>query len=81
MIGSMHFMDPYNMDLERLQHCEIHYTAPDGRIIPFCAQNSIHRPNVEKQFSMSFEQWRESKKRLTEVEKNSLSGKPALVED
>jgi len=42
-IGIMHFQDPYNMDLERLQRCGIHYILPDGRIIPFCSHNTVHR--------------------------------------
>ena len=42
-IGAMHFQDLYNMDLERLQRCAIHYSLPDGRIIPFCAYNTVHR--------------------------------------
>ncbi|MHA2394962.1 MAG: tetraether lipid synthase Tes [Promethearchaeota archaeon] len=50
-IGAMHFMDSYNFDLERLQHCVIHYAVPDGRIIPFCAMNTIHRNSIEKKFS------------------------------
>ena len=53
MIGSMHFMDPYNFDLQRVQRCCIHYAVPDGRIIPFCTMNSIHRPSVEKKFSLT----------------------------
>lgn len=51
MIGSMHFMDPYNFDLERVQRCVIHYATPDGRLIPFCTMNNIHRAGVEKKFS------------------------------
>lgn len=50
-IGSMHFMDPYNFDLERVQRCVIHYATPDGRIIPFCTMNNIHREEIEKKFS------------------------------
>ncbi|MCD6557653.1 MAG: radical SAM protein [Candidatus Aenigmarchaeota archaeon] len=50
-IGSMHFMDPYNFDTQRVERCCIHYATPDGRIIPFCAYNSIHRQNVEKKFA------------------------------
>ena len=50
-IGAMHFMDPYNFDLERVKRCGIHYATPDGRIIPFCAYNAIHRSLVEKKFS------------------------------
>ncbi len=42
-IGIMHFQDLYNMDLERLERCAIHYALPDGRLIPFCSYNSIHR--------------------------------------
>ena len=53
MIGAMHFMDPYNFDLERVRSCGIHYGVPDGRIIPFCTMNSIHREQVEKKFSKS----------------------------
>jgi len=42
-LGIMHFQDLYNMDLERLQRCGIHYILPDGRIIPFCSYNTVHR--------------------------------------
>ncbi len=42
-IGTMHFQDPYNIDLERLQRCGIHYALPDGRIIPFCSYNIVYR--------------------------------------
>ena len=42
-IGSMHFMDPYNFDCARVRKCAIHYGLPDGRIVPFCSYNNIHR--------------------------------------
>lgn len=51
LIGAMHFMDLYNMDLERIERCGVHYATPDGGIIPFCAYNTIHRVEVEKKFS------------------------------
>ena len=51
MIGAMHFMDPYNFDLERVERCGIHYAVPDGRIIPFCTMNTLHREKIEKQFA------------------------------
>jgi uncharacterized radical SAM superfamily Fe-S cluster-containing enzyme len=50
-LGAMHFQDAYNMDLQRLQRCGVHYATPDGRIIPFCSYNTIHRKAVEDQFS------------------------------
>ena len=55
MIGAMHFMDPYNFDLERVQRCGIHYAVPDGRIIPFCTMNSLHREKIEKQFAKTLQ--------------------------
>jgi uncharacterized radical SAM superfamily Fe-S cluster-containing enzyme len=51
MIGAMHFMDPYNFDLERVERCGIHYAVPDGRIIPFCTMNTLHRQKIERQFA------------------------------
>lgn len=58
LISSMHFMDPYNFDLERIQRCCIHYGVPDGRIIPFCTMNSIHRQKVEEQLGIPLKEWR-----------------------
>jgi uncharacterized radical SAM superfamily Fe-S cluster-containing enzyme len=57
MVGMMHFQDPYNFDLERLERCGIHYATPDGRIIPFCAMNTLYRPLIEKQFSIPLKEW------------------------
>lgn len=50
MIGAMHFMDPYNFDLGRVERCGIHYAVPDGRIIPFCTMNTLHRRSIESKF-------------------------------
>jgi len=52
-IGSMHFQDAYNFDLGRVERYGIHYATPDGRIIPFRSYKAIHRPSVEKAFSVS----------------------------
>ena len=62
MVSAMHFMDPYNFDLERVNRCCIHYAVPDGRIIPFCTMNSIHRPKIEKVLGTSIEEWRRKHK-------------------
>ncbi len=45
----MHFMDGYNYDVERVSRCGVHYSAPDGRLYPFCSYNSgpTHRTRVE----------------------------------
>jgi uncharacterized radical SAM superfamily Fe-S cluster-containing enzyme len=39
-VTGMHFMDRYNYDLERVSRCGVHYSAPDGKIYPFCTYNS-----------------------------------------
>ncbi len=57
MIGIMHFQDVWNIDIDRVQKCAIHYATPDGKVRCFCTYNSIHRPNVEKQFSTSIAEW------------------------
>jgi uncharacterized radical SAM superfamily Fe-S cluster-containing enzyme len=56
-LGTMHFQDLYNIDLERVQRCGIHYATPDGRVIPFCSYNSLHREEVERKFSVPLEEW------------------------
>ncbi|MFA6148353.1 MAG: radical SAM protein [bacterium] len=51
----MHFMDAYNYDIERVSRCGVHYSAPDGRIYPFCTYNSgpVHRHRVENAVASS----------------------------
>lgn len=53
-IGTMHFMDNYNYDINRVNRCCIHYATPDGRIIPFCSYNSgpIWREQVWKEHAL-----------------------------
>ncbi|MDY6985701.1 MAG: radical SAM protein, partial [Candidatus Thermoplasmatota archaeon] len=60
-IGAMHFQDMYNYDIERVMRCQIHYAAPDGRIIPFCAYNAgpEFRDEIEKKFSVPLEEWKQ----------------------
>jgi uncharacterized radical SAM superfamily Fe-S cluster-containing enzyme len=62
LLSSMHFMDPYNFDLERVQRCCIHYAVPDGRIIPFCTMNSLHREAIEKKFGVPLKEWQRKHK-------------------
>jgi 7,8-dihydro-6-hydroxymethylpterin dimethyltransferase len=51
-VGCMHFMDPYNFDLERVERCCIHYATPDLRLIPFCSYNIFHRASVEEKYAI-----------------------------
>jgi len=55
MIGSMHFQDPHNMDLERVRRCLVHYGYVDSegkvRQVPFCTMNAIHRERIEEEIA------------------------------
>lgn len=61
LISCMHFMDPFNFDEDRVKKCVIHYAVPDGRIIPFCIMNSMHRQEIEDEFSVPFKSNEKSK--------------------
>ena len=52
LVGLMHFQDLYNFDINRVNHCLVHYgyidPATDSvRQVPFCAMNAIHRERIE----------------------------------
>lgn len=59
-IGMMHFMDPYNYDINRIQRCDIHYVTPDGRIIPFCTYNvmpKLYRDRMNRLYSIPISEY------------------------
>jgi hypothetical protein len=79
MVGMMHFQDAYNFDLERVQFCDVNYSVPDGRIVPFCTMNTIHRARIEKKFAKTFDEWR-AEHHPSQVEEDSIS-KPYSTEE
>jgi 7,8-dihydro-6-hydroxymethylpterin dimethyltransferase len=42
------FMDEYDFELSRIRKCCTHYALPDGRLIPGCAYNNVHRMKDER---------------------------------
>lgn len=62
LLAAMHFQDKYNFELDRVQHCVIHYAAPDGRFYPFCTWNSgpCHRYAVEEKYSRPLKKEKDS---------------------
>jgi hypothetical protein len=59
-LGMMHFQDEYNYDIKRVEKCEVHYTLPDGRVIPFCTFNVIpelYRDKAQRQFAIPGKEW------------------------
>jgi uncharacterized radical SAM superfamily Fe-S cluster-containing enzyme len=38
------FMDAWNFDVRSAKKCCVHHILPDGKIMPFCSYNTLHRP-------------------------------------
>ena len=72
-LGAMHFQDLYNLDLERVEHCGIHYATPDGRIIPFCTYNNFHREGVEARYSKQYRKDMEFEKKPLDVQEREAA--------
>lgn len=49
MIVVQDFQDPYTLDVQKLRKCCVSEIIPDGRLIPFCAYNSVgYREQVRR---------------------------------
>ena len=54
MIVIQDFQDPYTLNVKQLMKCCVEEITPDGRLIPFCAYNSVgYREQVRAQLSGS----------------------------
>lgn len=52
MIVTQDFQDPYTLNVKQLMKCCVEEITPDGRLIPFCAYNSVgYREQVRQQMS------------------------------
>jgi 7,8-dihydro-6-hydroxymethylpterin dimethyltransferase len=52
MVVVQDFQDPYTLDVEKLRKCCVSEIVPDGRLIPFCAYNSVgYREQVRLELS------------------------------
>jgi uncharacterized radical SAM superfamily Fe-S cluster-containing enzyme len=52
MVVIQDFQDPYTLDVEKLRKCCVSEVVPDGRLIPFCAYNSVgYREQVRLEMS------------------------------
>ncbi len=52
MIVIQDFQDPYTLNVKQLMKCCVEEITPDGRLIPFCAYNSVgYREQVRAQLS------------------------------
>ncbi len=58
-LGSMWFQDAWNISMDRLSKCVIHYTTPEG-VVPFCTYNGLNvGQDIRKKHSKSIEEWEE----------------------
>ena len=56
-IGSMWFQDAFNLNVDRLQRCVIHYTTLEG-IVPFCSYNGIGiGDKIRDKHSIPIKEW------------------------
>lgn len=56
-VGSMWFQDAFNLNVDRLQRCVIHYSTLEG-IVPFCAYNGLGiGDKIREKYSISIKQW------------------------
>jgi uncharacterized radical SAM superfamily Fe-S cluster-containing enzyme len=56
-VGSMWFQDAFNLNIDRLKRCVIHYSTLEG-IIPFCAYNGLgYGDEIRKKHSISIKEW------------------------
>ncbi|MGH2985858.1 MAG: radical SAM protein [Solirubrobacterales bacterium] len=52
MVVIQDFQDPYTLDVSKLKKCCVAEITPDGRLIPFCAYNSVgYREQVRLEMS------------------------------
>ncbi|UCD20809.1 MAG: radical SAM protein [archaeon] len=75
-VASMHFLDNYNYEIDRVRRCGIYFPSPEGRLYSFCTYNvgPYYRAYVEKKFSIPLKEW--IKKRTKEgVTKGFYEGK------
>jgi len=52
MINTRDFMDPWTFNVKNVMKCCVEFIVPDGRMIPFCAYNSVgYREQVSQQLT------------------------------
>lgn len=58
-VGSMWFQDAWNLNIDRLKRCVIHYTTFEG-MVPFCSYNGLgYGEKIRKKHSIPIKEWEE----------------------
>jgi hypothetical protein len=54
MVNTRDFMDPWTFSVKNVMKCCVEFLTPDGRMIPFCAYNTVgYREQVSATLSLS----------------------------
>jgi len=62
MVNTRDFMDPWTFNVKNVMKCCVEFLVPDGRMIPFCAYNSVgYREQVAQQL-MARAGWAEERR-------------------
>jgi len=65
-VGSMWYQDVWNLDIDQLQRCVVHYTTPEG-IVPYCSYHGLgYGEKILKKYSISVKEWEEKTGRRLE---------------
>jgi len=58
-IGTMLYQDVWNLDIDQIQRCVIHYITPEG-IIPYCLYHGLgYDEKILRKYSMTIRDWEE----------------------
>jgi uncharacterized radical SAM superfamily Fe-S cluster-containing enzyme len=65
-VGLMWYQDIWNLDVDRLQRCVIHYSTPEG-IISYCLYHGLgYGEKIQRKYSMSIKEWEQKNDRRLE---------------
>ncbi|MFW6121559.1 MAG: tetraether lipid synthase Tes, partial [Petrotogales bacterium] len=65
-VGSMWFQDAWNLNIDRLQRCVIHYTTFEG-VVPFCVYNGLgYGEKIRGKHSIPVKEWEKKTSRKIE---------------
>lgn len=73
-VGSMWYQDIWNLDIDQLQRCVVHYSTPEG-IVPYCSYHGLgYGEKIQKKYSISIQEWEKKTGRrlVDDLQKNAL---------
>jgi uncharacterized radical SAM superfamily Fe-S cluster-containing enzyme len=73
MVNTRDFMDPYTFSVKNVMKCCVEFLTPDGRMIPFCAYNTVgYREQITAQLTAETEARRQALRMTGAAEASSV---------